>query len=86
VLVAVASDPPAYAVGLYGAGIQARSVSDCVGPRPLQARSVSDGINAWFDVTPCVAPDPPAYAGGLYGANHDAAGEVFTARGEAFTG
>jgi len=72
VLVAVSSDPPAHAGGLYGVGIQ--------------ARSVSDGINAWFDVTLCVAPDPPAYAGGLYGANHDAAGEVFTARGEAFTG
>jgi len=33
----------------------------------IQARSVSDGINASFGAAPCVASDSPAYAGGLYG-------------------
>jgi hypothetical protein len=36
-------------------------------PRPIQARSVSDGIGRTFDATPCVASDPPAHAGGFYG-------------------
>jgi hypothetical protein len=33
----------------------------------IEARSVSDGIGATFDVAPGVASDPPAYAGGFYG-------------------
>jgi hypothetical protein len=36
-------------------------------PLPIQARSVSDGVSATIDATPCVASDPPAYAEGFYG-------------------
>jgi hypothetical protein len=38
--------------------------------RFIQARSVSDGINATFDAAPYVASDPPAHAEGLYGKVH----------------
>ena len=41
-------NPPAYAGGFYSEGAT----------RPIQARSVSDGI--------APADDPPAYAGGFY--------------------
>jgi hypothetical protein len=37
---------------------------------PIQARSVSDGINASFDAAPGMAFDPPAHAEGLYGRGH----------------
>jgi hypothetical protein len=59
----VASDPPAYAGGLYG-GFASDGLPCLAG---IQALSVSDGIGVTIDATPCVASDPPAHAGGLYG-------------------
>jgi hypothetical protein len=33
----------------------------------IEARSVSDCVNATIGAAPYMASDPPAYAGGLYG-------------------